>query len=360
MERRHFLKKASIGVAAAAVAAPAVAADAPTVKWRLASSFPKALDTIYQAAEDMAKRVRSITEGKFDIRVHAPGELVPAFGVMDAVSNATVEMGHTASYYYVGKNKAYAFDTTVPFGLNSRQHNAWMYHGGGMPLMRELFREINIINFPGGNTGAQMGGWFRKEIKTLADIKGLKMRIAGLGGDVMGKLGAVPQSLPGADIYPALEKGTIDAAEWVGPYDDEKLGFFKVAKFYYYPGWWEPSACLSFYINAKEWEKLPQNFKDALEVACAEANLNMQAEYDFKNPTALARLLKSGAQLKAYPKDVMKAAYEAAMALYADESAKNPAFKKIYESWSRFRQDEYSWFQVAEDSYANFASSVKK
>jgi TRAP-type mannitol/chloroaromatic compound transport system substrate-binding protein len=341
------------------VTAPAIGETLPAIKSRLASSFPKSLDTIYQAAEDMAKRVSAITQGKFDIRVHAAGEIVPPFGVMDAVQNATVEMGHTASYYFVGKNKALAFDTALPFGLSTRQQSAWVYHGGGMELLREFFRDFNIINFPGGNTGAQMGGWFRKELTQLADLKGLKMRIAGLGGEVFSALGVVPQSIPGGDIYPSLEKGTIDAAEWVGPYDDEKLGFFKVAPHYYYPGFWEPSATLSFYINAKEWEKLPQTYKEALEVACAEANIKMQAEYDSKNPGALARLLKNGTQLHAYPKDILQAAYEAAMDLFAQESARNPAFKKLYEPWSRFRSDQYNWFKVAEHTYANFAFFAK-
>jgi len=361
LKRRSFLKKAtmglaaSAGVAAVAAPAPALADSMPEIKWRLASSFPKSLDTIYGASETLAKRVASLTQGKFQIRVFAGGELVPGLQVLDAVSQGTVQCGHTASYYYVGKNKAFAFDTALPFGLTARQQSAWYYFGGGLQMMRDLYKEYGLINFPGGNTGTQMGGWFRKEIKSLADLKGLKMRIPGIGGEIMSKLGVVTQALAGADVYPSLEKGTIDAAEWVGPYDDEKLGLYKVARHYYYPGWWEGSANLSFLINNKEWEKLPQLYKDAFEVAAAEANMIMLAEYDAKNPAALGRLLRNGAMLHPFPQDMMVAALKAANEIYSQESAKNPAFKKIYESWKRFRNDEFQWFRVAETSYANFA-----
>jgi len=357
MERREFLKQAGLGLAAGAgvAAAPAMAASLPEVKWRLASSFPKTLDTIYGAAETLSKRVAKLTDGKFQIRVFGGGELVPGLQVLDAVSQGTVQCGHTAGYYYVGKNKAFAFDTAIPFGLTARQQNAWYYFGNGLSMMRELYKEYGLINFPGGNTGTQMGGWFRKEIKSLADLKGLKMRIPGIGGEIMSKLGVVTQSLPGGDIYPSLEKGTIDAAEWVGPYDDEKLGLYKVAKHYYYPGWWEGGPTLSFIVNIKEWEKLPEAYRQAFDVAAAEANLLMLAEYDAKNPAALGRLLKGGAVLHPFPRDVMEAALKASNALYDEESRKNPTFKKIYESWRRFRNDEFQWFRIAEAAYDEFA-----
>lgn len=287
MERRSFLKKAgATGLAAAAVSAPALAADTPTVRWRLASSFPKSLDTIYGGAVTLSNRISQLTGGKFQIRVFAGGEIVPGTQVLDAVQNGTVECGHSCGYYYVGKNKAFGFDTSVPFGLTSRQQAAWMYYGNGLKLLRELYAQYNIVNFPGGNTGTQMGGWFRNEVKSLADLKGLKMRIPGLGGEVMARLGAVPQTIAGGDIYPALEKGTIDATEWVGPYDDEKLGFYKVAKHYYYPGFWEPGPQITFFVNTKEWAKLPKEYQAAFEAAAAEANILMQAEYDAKNPQA--------------------------------------------------------------------------
>ena len=222
MQRRKFLRTAGVGGGAVAVAgtlaAPALAQSMPEVKWRLASSFPKSLDTIYGAGEFFAKRVAALTDNKFQIRVFAAGEIVPGLQVVDAVQNETVECGHTASYYYVGKDPTFAFDTAVPFGLNTRQHNAWVYNGGGLEMMREFYKEYNLTSFLMSNTGGQMGGWWRKEIKSPEDMKGVKMRIGGFAGQVMAKLGVVPQQLAGGDIYPALEKGTIDAAEWVGPF----------------------------------------------------------------------------------------------------------------------------------------------
>ena len=302
MERRRFLKVAGAGAAAGAIASPAIAQSMPEVKWRVTSSFPKSLDTIYGASEVLAKAVSEATDGKFQIQVFAAGEIVPALQAADAVTNGTVEMCHTASYYYVGKDPTFAFGTAVPFGLNSRQQNAWFYHGGGNELLNEFYKKSNIYSLPGGNTGCQMGGWFRKEIKTVDDLKGIKMRIGGFAGQVMSKLGVVPQQIAGGDLYPALEKGTIDAAEWVGPADDEKLGFNKVAPFYYYPGWWEGGASLHFFINTKKWEELPKTYKSLLTTAAAQANIDMQAKYDARNPTALKRLVASGTQLRPFPR----------------------------------------------------------
>ncbi|HEX7636516.1 MAG TPA: TRAP transporter substrate-binding protein DctP, partial [Noviherbaspirillum sp.] len=274
--------------------------------------------------------------------------------VMDAVQAGTVEMGHSASYYYFGKDPTFAFDCAVPFGLNSRQQTAWFDQGGGKTLLREFFKDYGIMNFLGGNTGTQMGGWFRKEIKGVEDLKGLKMRIGGYGGRVMQRLGAVPQQIAGGDIYPALEKGTIDAAEWVGPYDDEKLGFFKVAPYYYAPGWWENGPQLSFYVGIKEWEKLPKEYQAAIEAASYEAHVVMQAEYDAKNPGALARLLKNGVKLRSFSREIMDACYQATMDVNDEEAAKNPKFRKIYDSWKRFVHDQNQWFSVAEASLQNY------
>ncbi len=351
--RRKFLTAAG-GAAAATIAAPAIAQSLPEVRWRCASSFPKSLDTIYGGAEVIAKRVAAITGGKFQIRVFAAGEIVPAFGVVDAIQQGTVECSHTASYYFVGKNKTFAFDTTLPFGLNQRQQNAWIYYGGGLELMRAFFRDFGMISFPAGNTGVQMGGWWRKEVHSLADLKGKKMRIAGLGGEVMARLGAVPQQIAGGDIYPALERGAIDSAEWVGPYDDEKLGFYKVAPHYYYPGWWESNSMYSLYVNIKEWEKLPKEYQAALEAACYEANIDMMAKYDFKNPKALQSLVKNGVKLHSFSPDILKAAQKASFELYEEESTKNPAWKKIYEPWKKFREEEFLWHRSAEFTYTSF------
>jgi TRAP-type mannitol/chloroaromatic compound transport system substrate-binding protein len=358
MKRRKFLKSAGIGVAAVpaavALAAPAIAQSAPEIKWRLASSFPKSLDTIYGAADILTARVAAATDGKFQIRAFAGGEIVPGLQVLDAVQNGTVECGHTASYYYVGKDPTFAFDTAVPFGLNARQQNAWIYHGGGLELMRELFKGYNCINFPAGNTGAQMGGWFRKEINTVADLSGLKMRIGGYAGQVVSKLGVVPQQIAAADIYPALEKGTIDAAEWVGPYDDEKLGFNKVAQHYYYPGWWEGGPMLSLLVNIAQWEQLPKSYQAILEAAAAEANVWMVAKYDAVNMPALRNLVANGTLLKPYSREIMEACYKAAHELYDETAASNATFKKVYDSWKPFRDEIDLWFRVAENTFDNF------
>jgi TRAP-type mannitol/chloroaromatic compound transport system substrate-binding protein len=357
MKRRAFLKKATVGLAAGAVAAPAIAQSQPTIQWRLASSFPKGLDTIYGAAEIISKRVAEISENRFQIRVFSAGELVPGLQVLDAVQNGTVECGHTAPYYYIGKDPAFAFATALPFGLNARQQNAWMYYGGGLEAVADLFKDYGCIQFVSGNTGAQMGGWFRKEIKSVEDLKGLKFRIGGLGGMVLAKLGVIGQQIAGGDIYPALERGTIDAAEWVGPYDDEKLGLNKVAKFYYYPGWWEGGPQLSTVVNLKKWAELPRPYQSAFEAACAEANVHMLARYDARNPEALRRLVTGGAQLRAFPRPVMEASLKAANELYVELAQKSAHFKRIYEGWSRFRSEQFLWFRVAEASYDNFVFS---
>ena len=354
MERRSFLKNTGLAGILAAGAAPAIAQTPGEVKWRLASSFPKSLDTIFGGAETISKRVAAITNNKFQIQVFAGGEIVPPFGVVDAVQNATVQCCHTAPYYFFGKDPTFAFACAIPFGMNARQQNAWMYHGGGMQLYRDFVKDYNIISFPAGNTGAQMGGWFRKEIKTVADLKGLKMRIGGFAGTVLAKLGAVPQQIPGGDIYPALEKGTIDAAEWVGPYDDEKLGFYKVAKNYYYPGWWEGGPELDLFVNTKAWSELPKDYQAALEAACYEANMDMLAKYDALNPPALRRLLANGVNLRPFSNEIMAACYKAATEVFDETMAKNANFKKIFEPWKKFRDEQNLWFSVAENRFDNF------
>lgn len=360
MERRSFLKQAGTGLAAGAISVPAIAAGTgglPNIRWKLASSFPKSLDTLFRAMETVTQHVKTATGGKFDIQLFAAGELVPSAAVLDAVKEGTVEMGHSASYYYVGKDPSFAFDCAIPFGLNSRQQSAWLWSGGGMPLLRELFGSYNIYNIPCGNTGTQMGGWFRKEIRSVADLKGLKMRIAGIAGQVMGKLGVVGQQMGPADIYPSLEKGTIDAVEWVGPYDDEKFGFARVAKYYYYPGFWEAGPQLSVYVNLKKWKELPREYQQVLEDACAYAHVQMQADYDVKNVAALRRLVASGTQLREFPRDVMISAQDATFELYKEFSAKYPMFRKIYAPWKKFRDDEYLWFKVAERAFDSFVTS---
>ncbi len=363
MDRRSLIATAGtagaglVGILAAGVA-PAVHAQA-AVRWRLSSSFPKALDTIYGAAEIFAKNVKAMSGGKFEISVHAGGEITPPFGVVDAVQQGSVEMAHTAPYYFFGKNETFALGCAIPFGLNSRQMTAWMYEGNGLKLMREFYAKYNIINFPGGNTGAQMGGWYRKEIKTAKDLKGLKMRIGGFAGKVFERMGGVPTNIPGGEIYTALEKGTIDAAEWVGPYDDQKLGFNKVAPFYYYPGWWEGGPQLDFYINDKAFNALSPEYKAIVEAAASVAHIEMQARYDARNPAALKELVGKGTKLRPFSNDVLALAFKESMKLYGELSEKNSDWKKIYADYSKFRADANLWFRFTEAKFDSFMQAQK-
>jgi TRAP-type mannitol/chloroaromatic compound transport system substrate-binding protein len=354
MKRRDFLKVSAAGAAATAIASPAIAQSSPEIKWRLTSSFPKSLDTIYGGAEQVSKYVAEMTDNKFQIQVFAAGEIVPGLQALDATSNGTVEMSHTVAYYYVGKDPTFAIFASVPFGLNARQQNSWWYQAGGMELGNEFFKKHGVIGFATGNTGTQMGGWFRKEIKTVADLSGLKFRIGGIAGQVLQKVGVVPQQIAGGDIYPALEKGTIDAAEWVGPYDDEKLGFQKVAKFYYYPGFWEGGPMVHSFVNLEKWNALPKSYQAILTNATAHANTWMNARYDMQNPAALKRLVAGGTQLRPFSNEVLEACLKATNELWAEQSAKNADFKKVIDAMQAYRSDQYLWWQVAEYTFDSF------
>jgi TRAP-type mannitol/chloroaromatic compound transport system substrate-binding protein len=355
MNRRQFFKQAGIaGAGAAALVAPAIAQENPKITWRLASSFPKSLDIIYGAATDIAESVSKATDGQFEIQVFAAGEIVPPLQVADAVTAETVEMGHTCCYYYIGKDPAFALGTAIPFGLNARMTNSWFTAGGGNELLNEFLASYKLYALPAGNTGAQMGGWYRKEIKTIDDLKGLKMRIAGLAGEIMAKVGVTPQQIAGSDVYPALEKGTIDATEFVGPYDDLKLGFYKVAPYYYYPAWWEGGPTVHAFFNLDKFNGLPENYKRILTDACAAANARMLARYDASNAAALRELVAGGAQLRAFSSSILDTCHTAAKETYADLSAKNEWFKKLYDSQQTFKQDAYLWAQIAEYSFDTY------
>jgi len=352
MKRRQFL--AAVGSGVGAISMPAIAQTTPQVRWRLTTSWPKSLDTLYGACEMFAKRVGEITDNGFQIQVFAAGELVPALAVLDAVQNQTVEMGHTGAYYYWGKDVALAIGSAIPFGLNTRQMDSWLVQGGGNELLQEVFARFNCHGIPMGNTGCQMGGWFRKEINKVEDLHGLKFRIGGFAGKIISKLGVVPQQLAPGDIYPALEKGTLDAVEWVGPYDDEKLGFHKIAKYYYYPAWWEGSTNAHTLVNLENWNALPRHYQAALLAAASEAGHWVTSKYDAANPPALKRLVAGGALLRPFSQEIMEACYRAANEVYAETAAANPRFKKIYDSLVAFRGDSYLWWQVAEMTFDSF------
>ncbi|MBE2239508.1 MAG: TRAP transporter substrate-binding protein DctP [Caldilineaceae bacterium] len=374
MNRREFLTNvatkaaggAVIGLAAGCTfgATPAAqevqqatAQDAalPELKWEMATSWTPAVDILYGTAQLFTETVSKLTSGKFVISARAAGELAPGTQVLDVVQQGAVPIGHTASYYYIGKTPAAAFGTTLPFGLTAQQQNAWLYAGGGLELIQKLYADkFNVLPIPAGNTGMQMGGWFRKEINTVADLQGLKMRIAGLGGQVMAKLGVNVQVLAAGEIFQALQTGAVDAAEWVGPYDDEKLGLNTVADYYYRPGWWEPGSSLEVNINLDEWNKLPELYQVAIETAAAQSNVVMLSRYEAANDAALGRLIEGGAQLREYSPEIMTAASEAWLGLVDEFSTQDADFKAIYEQWNGFRNSIYDWNKTNEYAFTSF------
>ena len=359
MDRRSLIKRTGIAGVLAAGVSPAVHAQ-PAVRWRLASSFPKSLDTIFGSAEKMSQTVKALSGGKFEVSVHPAGELMPAFGVVDALEKDTIEMAQSAAYYFAGKDPIFSMSCAIPFGLTTLQMAAWKLHGNGGKLLNEFFAKYNFRTMSAGNTTTQMGGWYRKEIKSVADLKGLKMRLGGgIFGEAMAKLGVVAQSLPAGDIYQALEKGTLDAAEFVGPYDDEKLGFNKVAPYYYYPGWLEGGADLEFFINNKKYEALSAENKAILQAACAVAAQDMTAKYGAQNPPALKRLVGGGTKLTLFPKAVMDAGWKATQEVCAAHSAKSPEFKKIYDDMRNFQRDQILWNRFSEYPFNQYMNTLK-
>ncbi|MHC4925491.1 MAG: TRAP transporter substrate-binding protein [Planctomycetota bacterium] len=368
MKRREFLKKASAGATGVAALSACGGGDTaaasqgtagisgPRVSWRLATSFPRSLDLIHGAGEKIAERVEAITGGNFTIRVYAAGEIVPALQVMDAVQQGTVQCGVSPGYYYIGKNPALAFDSSVPFGLSTRQQLAWFYHGGGLDLLNSVYADFGIVTFPAVSTGGQMGGWFRREVSSLADLGGLRMRIPGMGGEIMARLGVTVQTLGGGDIYPALERGAIDATEWVGPYDDEKLGFHQIAKNYYYPGWWEPGLTGSLLVSQSAYDELPVAYQQALRSACAESMSDRLAAYDAANPAALRRLVQDhGVTLREFSPEILDAAWRESNAYLEEQAAGDASFKRVYDNWKEFRAAAFPYFAGNELGYANNA-----
>jgi TRAP-type mannitol/chloroaromatic compound transport system substrate-binding protein len=329
----------------------------PLIEWRMATSWPENLTIVFGAAQDIAKRVSELTNNRFKITVYPAGGIAPPLEILDVVQAGTTECGHTAGYYYVSKNPAFAFTTVFPFGLNAYQQMTWLTSGGGLEKVRKLYADYNVINFFCCSTGAQMGGWFKKEVKTVADLKGLKMRIPGLGGKVFTKLGVEVQTLPPAEIVPALERGGVDAAEWVGPYEDQQLGIHKVAPYYYYPGWHEPGTTYELIVNLNAWNRLPKSYQQALETATMEVHLKSSANYDNANRLALQELIASGTKLVSYTPEILTAAQQAASQLYGEIAAENTIFKEIYSQWQSFSQKIYQWNRINELSLSNFLAS---
>jgi TRAP-type mannitol/chloroaromatic compound transport system substrate-binding protein len=369
VERRRFLVAGAAGAAAVGLSAcngaggglaeeAAGERNLPRVEWDLVTSWPASLDTIFGGAVTFADRVAALSGGRFTINAREGGELVPALEVLQAVQSGGIPAGHTAGYYYVGLSPVTAFSTSLPFGLTCREQNAWLYEAGGLEMLQEFYADtFNVIQFPAGNTGAQMGGWFNRQINSLADLRGLRMRTAGLTAQVLARLGVTVQTLPGGEIFQALQTGALDAAEWVGPYDDLKLDFPAVARYYYYPGWWEPGPSLEVQIGLDRWTRLPSIYQDIIKTAAKDANLDMMARYDFQNPAALREILSNTTvELRPFPQDVMDAARTASFAFYEELAARNPRFREIYSEWNTFRESIHAWFGVAEREFLTYVA----
>jgi TRAP-type mannitol/chloroaromatic compound transport system substrate-binding protein len=354
--RRRFLTGAAVaGAAASTLAKPALAQANPEIKWRMPMFVPKTVESVMGSANDLTQRVSAMTDGKFQLVPFGAGEIVPGGpAVLSSAESGANECAFTLSYYSFGKDPAYAFGSTLPFGFNLRGQASWMWKGGGLELLNEFFNANGTHGLPCGNSTAQMGGFFRKEINTLADLKGLKMRIPGLGGSVMAKLGVVPQQIAPGDIYPALERGTIDAAEWAAPYDDFKFGFHKVAPFYYAPGWWEPQATIMLFVNKAKWDDLPKHYKAILEAAATATWTSHTAYNDSLNSGGMRSIIAAGAKLRFFSKEIMDASYEAAFATFDELKAKSPAFAKIYPEWKKYLDTVELYYRIGDGTYDNY------
>ncbi|MDJ0901339.1 MAG: ABC transporter substrate-binding protein [Xenococcus sp. MO_188.B8] len=376
MERRKFLTKTLTNTALGAIGATALGActsesqqrksvtipntpnidvNQPLIRWRMATSWPKSLQILFEAADLLCQQVNIMTNGRFVITPYPAGELTDGLKVLPAVQDNIVECGHTASYYYLDYGSALAFGTTLPFGLTASQQNAWLYYGGGLEAMRKLYQDLGIVNFPGGNTGTQMGGWFKQEVKTIADFQGLRMRVPGLGGKILQRLGVEIQSLPGNRIFTALEQNIIDAAEWKNPHADQTLGLNKVAPYYYYPGWWEPGTSYEFQINLAEWNKLPVEYQEIFQAAATDVNTKMLAKFNAVNGKVLEQLVLTGTKLLPFSSEILQASYKEAFAMYEEMATEDENFRNLYLQWQKFRNQIYAWNEINESVFANFA-----
>ena len=357
MKRRQFLKGAAVAGTGAALASnfPTPAIAQGKVEWKMVTTWPKNFPGLGTGAERLAKRVSDLTDGRLTVKVFAAGELVPPFESFDAVSRGTADMGHAAAYYWQGKSKATNFFAAVPFGLTATEHSAWIHHGGGQKLWDELYAQFNLKPFIAGNTGVQMGGWFRKELKSVEDFKGLKYRMPGLGGEVLKKLGAVALNLPGGEIFPALQAGTIDGTEWVGPWNDMAFGFYKVAKFYYWPGFHEPGTALEVFCNKQKYDALPKDMQAAIAIACQADENEMLAEFNARNGESLQVLVRQhGVQLRQTPRDMLTAIGNASGELIKEIlDGGDPMTKKVAQSFLKSRRELLNWNRIADQAYLN-------
>ncbi|HIG79038.1 MAG TPA: TRAP transporter substrate-binding protein [Cycloclasticus sp.] len=354
MKRRDFIK--SVGVSALATGALAVSSPTfavkPEFKWKMVTTWPRNFPVLGTNANYLAKTIEEMTGGRIRIKVYGANELVPAFEAFDAVSRGTAQMGHGAAYYWKGKSEATQFFAAIPFGMTAQEVNGWLYHGGGMPLWEELYDRFNLIPAAIGNSGVQMAGWFRKDINSVDDLKGLKMRIPGLGGEVLKRAGGTPVNLPGGEIFTSLQSGAIDATEWVGPYNDMAFGLYKAAKNYYYPGWHEPGSTLETFINKDAFAKLPVDLQAIVKHACKDANMDMISEFTAKNNIALGTLVnKHGVNLKPLPDDVLRKLHALSNEVVQEIVDRDAFSQKVYASYSGFQKQVMRWSDVSEYAF---------
>ena len=354
MKRRQFLTTAGLSMATGAIAAPAVAQSKPEVRWRLSSSFPSNLEILSGGANTFAQALREATDGRFIIEVHPPGEIAGALDGFDLVEKGELDCAQTALHYHWGREPALVFAAGVPFGMNAREQNAFFSHGGGTDLINEVLASHKIYALPVGNTGCQMGGWFRNELRSVADLRGLRFRISGIAGKVLQRLGDVPTAVSRSDLASALQTGKLDAAAWVSPVDDEKLDLTSVAPNYYYPGFWQGAMAVHIIINLDKWNALPKAYQTALRMAADVANADVLSRYDAFNPPAVRRLVEAGARLKAFPTDIMDASWQATSDVFRETSAQDANFQRVHDAYIAFRNDQYLWWQVAEYPYDNY------
>lgn len=368
MKRREFISKLGMGAGAVATGAMLTACGGEqdcatdsvagaantgkTIKWKMVTAWPKNFPGLGTGANNLAEKINQLSGGRMEVKVYGAGELVPALEIFDAVSQGTAQMGHGAAYYWKGKNEAFQFFSTVPFGLTAQEMNGWLYAGGGLDLWTKAYEAHNLVPMPAGNMGVQMGGWFNKEINSLGDLKGLKMRIPGLGGEVLKRAGGTPVNLPGGELFTAMQSGTIDATEWVGPYNDLAFGFYKVAKFYYYPGWHEPGTTLEAIINKEALEALPADLQAVVKSACKLANHEMLAEYAARNNDALKVLVNDhGVQLRRFPDDVLSELRQLSDQVVQELAGKDEFAKAVFDSYSNYRAKATNWSQYSDHAY---------
>lgn len=354
MKRRNFINKAGVGVLATggALLAPSMTQAKTQFKWKMVTAWPKNFPGLGVGANLLAQMINEMSGNRITVKVYGANELVPALQVFDAVSDGVAQIGHSGAYYWKGKHEATQFFASIPFGLTAQEMNAWLYYGGGMALWRELYAPFNLIPTAAGNTGVQMAGWFKREIKTVADLTGLKMRIPGLGGEVLRRMGAATVNIPGGELFTSLQSGVLDAAEWVGPYNDLAFGFHKVAKYYYYPGWHEPGSVIEAMLNKQAFNNLPADLQSIVLAACQAANINMLADYTAKNNQALDTLVnKHGVSLMALPNDVLLKLKQLAEEVTLELASKNPMAQKIYHSFNQFRAQVSPWSALSEQAF---------